>query len=53
MDRRGTVLLTGGKGDDVALAGQRRLAAAEVGNQPIDRLVAVIGVLLQQLQDDG
>ena len=53
MDRRGAVLLAGGKGDDVALAGQRRLAAAKVGNQPVDRLVAVIGVLLQQLQDDG
>ncbi len=53
MDRRGAVLLAGRKGDDLALAGQRRLAAAEVGNQPVDRLVAVIGMLLQQLEDDG
>ena len=53
MDRRGAVLLAGGKGDDLALAGQRRLAAAKVGNQSVDRLVAVIGVLFQQLQDDG
>ena len=52
-NRRGAVLLAGGKGNNLALTGQRRLAAAEVGNQPVNRLVAVIGMLLQQLQDDG
>ena len=43
MDRRGAVLLAGRKGDDLALAGQRRLAAAKVGNQPVDRLVRLSG----------
>lgn len=50
MDRRGAILLAGGKGDDLALAGQRCLAAAEVGNQPVDRLVAVIGMLSSSLR---
>ena len=53
MDRRGAILLTGSKGGDLALTGQRRLAASQVGNQPVHRLIAVIRMLFQQLEEDG
>ncbi len=53
MDRRRAILLAGNKVDNFAFNGQRRLAAPEVGNQPVDGLIAILRILLQQLKDNG
>lgn len=53
MDRRRAILLAGNKVDDppsaVSVARQR----LEVGNQPVDGLIAILRILLQQLKDNG
>ncbi|MGS6464680.1 hypothetical protein ACVGXT_14625, partial [Enterobacter intestinihominis] len=39
------------KVDDLTFGGQRRLAAPEVGNQPVDGLKAILPILLHHLKD--
>ncbi|MGS6312065.1 hypothetical protein ACVGWX_08290, partial [Enterobacter hormaechei] len=45
-------LLAGNKVDDLTFGGQRRLAAPEVGNQPVDGQISNLRILLQHLKEN-